>query len=106
MDVEHGFLFVDILQDSLDGRSGRRNPYTEQHKQRRNAHIGLYPCVDWDLTHVLTSSTTEDSALLRAGGLCNLQEIRKNELRGFGPLAKYADRATAACWRISAKFCG
>jgi hypothetical protein len=23
--------------------------------------------------------------------------IRKNKLRGFGPLANYADRATAAC---------
>jgi hypothetical protein len=25
---------------------------------------------------------------------------------GFGPLANYADRATAACWRSSANFCG
>jgi hypothetical protein len=30
----------------------------------------------------------------------------KNKLRGFGPLANYADRATAACWRSSANFCG
>jgi hypothetical protein len=28
------------------------------------------------------------------------------KLRGFGPLANYADRATAACWRSSANFCG
>jgi hypothetical protein len=26
----------------------------------------------------------------------------KNKHRGFGPLANYADRATAACWRSSA----
>jgi hypothetical protein len=25
---------------------------------------------------------------------------------GFGPLANYADRATAACWRSNANFCG
>jgi hypothetical protein len=23
---------------------------------------------------------------------------KQNKLRGFGPLANYADRATAACW--------
>jgi hypothetical protein len=28
------------------------------------------------------------------------------KLRDFGPLANYADRATAACWRSSANFCG
>jgi hypothetical protein len=31
--------------------------------------------------------------------------VRK-KLRGFGPLANYADRATAASWRSSANFCG
>jgi hypothetical protein len=31
---------------------------------------------------------------------------KKKNLRGFGPLANYADRATAACWRSSANFCG
>jgi hypothetical protein len=31
---------------------------------------------------------------------------RKKKLRGFGPLAKYADRATAASWRSSTNFCG
>jgi hypothetical protein len=30
----------------------------------------------------------------------------KKKLRGFGPLANSADRATAACWRSSASFCG
>jgi hypothetical protein len=30
----------------------------------------------------------------------------KKKIRGFGPLANYADRATAACWRSSANFCG
>jgi hypothetical protein len=31
---------------------------------------------------------------------------KKLQLRGFGPLANYADRATAASWRSSANFCG
>jgi hypothetical protein len=30
----------------------------------------------------------------------------KKKLRGFGPLPNYADRATAACWRIRANFYG
>jgi hypothetical protein len=30
----------------------------------------------------------------------------KKSFRGFGPLAKYADRAIAACWQSSANFCG
>jgi hypothetical protein len=29
----------------------------------------------------------------------------KEKLRGFGPLANYVDRATAACWRSEANFC-
>jgi hypothetical protein len=33
------------------------------------------------------------------------QKSKKN-LRGFGPLANYADRATAASWRSSTNFCG
>jgi hypothetical protein len=33
-------------------------------------------------------------------------EILKKKLLGFGPLANYADRTTAACWRSSANFCG
>jgi hypothetical protein len=33
--------------------------------------------------------------------------IKKKKLRGFGLLANYAERATAACWReVSANFCG
>jgi hypothetical protein len=28
------------------------------------------------------------------------------KIRGFGPLANYTDRASAACWRSSASFCG
>jgi hypothetical protein len=28
------------------------------------------------------------------------------KLRGFGSLANYADRATAASWRSSTNFCG
>jgi hypothetical protein len=34
----------------------------------------------------------------------NLNSIKKN-LRGFDPLANYADRATAASWRSSTNFC-
>jgi hypothetical protein len=30
----------------------------------------------------------------------------KKKLRGFGPLANYADRATAASWRSSTNLCG
>jgi hypothetical protein len=30
--------------------------------------------------------------------------LYKKKLRGFGPLANYGDRATAACWRSSANF--
>jgi hypothetical protein len=30
----------------------------------------------------------------------------KKILHGFGPLANYADRATAASWRSSTNFCG
>jgi hypothetical protein len=33
------------------------------------------------------------------------KKLKKN-LHGFGLLANYADRATAACWRSSANFCG
>jgi hypothetical protein len=32
------------------------------------------------------------------------EKRKKKKLRGFGPLANYADRATAACWRSSANF--
>jgi hypothetical protein len=32
--------------------------------------------------------------------------IKKKTLRGFGPLANYADRATAASLRSSTNFCG
>jgi hypothetical protein len=35
-----------------------------------------------------------------------LEARHKKKLRGFGLLANYADRATAASWRSSANFCG
>jgi hypothetical protein len=34
-----------------------------------------------------------------------MTSTEKKNLRGFGPLANYADRATAASWR-STNFCG
>jgi hypothetical protein len=33
-------------------------------------------------------------------------KTKKTKLRGFGPRASYKDRATAACCRSSANFCG
>jgi hypothetical protein len=36
----------------------------------------------------------------------NFESVSIYKLRGFGPLANYAYRATAACWRSSANFCG
>jgi hypothetical protein len=33
-------------------------------------------------------------------------KYKKKNLRGFGPLANYAERETAACWRSSANLCG
>jgi hypothetical protein len=36
----------------------------------------------------------------------NTRTQTKTKLRGFGPRENYADRATAACWRSSANFCG
>jgi hypothetical protein len=39
--------------------------------------------------------------------VCNWRSpVKKKTLRGFGPLANYADRATAASWRSSTNFCG
>jgi hypothetical protein len=45
---------------------------------------------------------------LSEGELCStpLSNQVLMKLRGFGPLANYAERATAACWRSSAYFCG
>jgi hypothetical protein len=40
------------------------------------------------------------------GNLSIIRRLAVEELRGFGPLANYADRVTAACWRSSANFCG
>jgi hypothetical protein len=31
---------------------------------------------------------------------------KTKKLNGFGPRAKYTGRATSACWRSSANFCG
>jgi hypothetical protein len=44
--------------------------------------------------------------ILGAAGSLQASDTTKKNLRGFGPLANYADRATAACWRSSANFCG
>jgi hypothetical protein len=44
--------------------------------------------------------------LSRIHTLLYLIKAQQQKLRGFGPLANYADRATAACWRSSANFCG
>jgi hypothetical protein len=49
------------------------------------------------LNHTTWSYNPEDHTLLYK---------LKLKLRGFGPRANYADRATAACWQSSANFCG
>jgi hypothetical protein len=39
--------------------------------------------------------------------VCRITELSAlKKRRDFGPLANYADRVTAACWRSSANFCG
>jgi hypothetical protein len=39
-------------------------------------------------------------------GVRKIKTKLKKNLCGFGPLANYADRATAASWRSSANVCG
>jgi hypothetical protein len=49
----------------------------------------------------------EDSTLQENSWFTNRRvRLKKKNLRGFGPLANYADRATAASWRSSTNFCG
>jgi hypothetical protein len=45
-------------------------------------------------------------SLFRESYRTKIQTVKKKTLRGFDPLANYADRATAAYWISSAKFCG
>jgi hypothetical protein len=45
-------------------------------------------------------------SLLQESRLIIGERERTQKLRGFGPLANYADRATAASWRSSTNFCG
>jgi hypothetical protein len=61
-------------------------------KYRRTEHRGI---------EVNIKFRTQDSNLGQGIG----HPIKK-KLRGFGPLANYADQATAACWRSCANFCG
>jgi hypothetical protein len=44
--------------------------------------------------------------VMMSGSETQPAKMTKKELRGFGPLANYADRATAASWRSSTNFCG
>jgi hypothetical protein len=53
-----------------------------------------------NLTFIL-SSPVISAVLIMCYGLQG-----KKNLRAFGPLANYADRATAASWRSSTNFCG
>jgi hypothetical protein len=48
----------------------------------------------------------ERISLLTGAALSELEQKKKKKLRGFGPLANHADRATAASWRSSTNFCG
>jgi hypothetical protein len=57
-----------------------------------------------DETYYLIAEKFRPCYLKKVGESCIL--LMKHELRGFGLVANYADRATAACWRSSANFCG
>jgi hypothetical protein len=49
----------------------------------------------------------QDTVRIFTSSLFRLLNFKKNfKLRGFGPLANYADRATADSWRGSTNFCG
>jgi hypothetical protein len=72
----------------------------------------------WKTNIISTQDSKEDGSILavnllallfRLGSMVNGSTSHiniKKTLRGFGPLANYADRATAACWRSSGNFCG
>jgi hypothetical protein len=61
----------------------------------------VYCCID----DILVASETEEDQKKRLHLLFQrLSDFNIKKLRGFGPLANYADRATAACWRSSANF--
>jgi hypothetical protein len=50
--------------------------------------------------------TQYQSELNTANSYMHMHQSAVAKLRGFGPLANYADRATAASWRSSTNFCG
>jgi hypothetical protein len=52
------------------------------------------------------SLSTNHSILNKQELLATPLNIKGGKTSWFGPLANYADRATAACWRSSANFCG
>jgi hypothetical protein len=52
----------------------------------------------------VSTSRTHNSASTEKIQRTSFKE--KKKLRGFGPLANYADRATAASWRSSTNFFG
>jgi hypothetical protein len=49
---------------------------------------------------------TNEHTRLYARRLANGIVNNEKKVRGFGPLANYADRATAASWRSTTNFCG
>jgi hypothetical protein len=61
------------------------------------ANTEIYPA---SLDQIILS--TPGQSVIHYALTCN----KKKKLRGFGPLANHADRATAASWRSSTNFCG
>jgi hypothetical protein len=58
-----------------------------------------------EVTYVPSGNTNADCFQGR-GKIIIIMIIKNLKLRGFGPLANYANRATAASWRSSTNFCG
>jgi hypothetical protein len=77
----------------------------------------LFASIRWGLVPTTACSIERDSRE-GLGASCQRYLVRlylymitlllfiKKKLCGFGPLAYYADRATSACLRNSANFCG
>jgi hypothetical protein len=60
-------------------------------------------------TEAVQVTNTDDRPDLSSEGAPDIDKtvnVKRTKLHGFGLRANYADRATAACWRSSANFCG
>jgi hypothetical protein len=68
----------------------------------------LFSVFKWVTSHQHTQLVckTSDLEMCFREKLLFVIYTKKKKLRGFGPLADHADRATAASWRSSTNFCG